>query len=445
MLESLKFAKNHTKITKVEEQTILHARKSFLFHKKDVWTKKQGGLFDVTMGAFDGAEVCELIGTFILHQLAKKYNKSDIGLYRDDGLAVFKNCSGPQMERIKKYIQETFKEHQLDIIIQCNQRVTDFLDVTLDLQAGTHKPYRKPDDNTMYIHKESNHPPNILKDLPISIERRISNLSSSKEIFDQSIPHYQNAINQSGYNHTLKYTPPEPEACRTKRKRRRNITWFNPPFNRAVQTPIAKRFLTLLDKHFPPTHKLHRIFNRNYVRVSYACTKNMKGIIDAHNKKIVNENVPNPTGRSCNCTNRATCPLNQNCLTSNIVYEAEIRADVANYKPKIYIGLCETTFKKRYANHKTSFTNQSHENATELSKEFWSIRKKYSVTPLISWRVIKKCAFLTSSSKSCSLCLSEKTAIVTYKGNNLLNKRSEIVSKCRHETKFLLHRFDSKD
>ena len=41
------------------------------------------------MGAFDGAEVCEAVGNFIPYQLSKNYNKKDIGLYRDDGLAIF--------------------------------------------------------------------------------------------------------------------------------------------------------------------------------------------------------------------------------------------------------------------------------------------------------------------------------------------------------------------
>ena len=53
------------------------------------------------MGAYDGAEVCELVGSFLLYQLSNKYNKKDISLYRDDGLAVFKNKSGPQAERMK--------------------------------------------------------------------------------------------------------------------------------------------------------------------------------------------------------------------------------------------------------------------------------------------------------------------------------------------------------
>ena len=47
------------------------------------------------MGAYGETEVCELVGTYMLKLLAKKYNKSDFGLYRDDELAVLENKSGP--------------------------------------------------------------------------------------------------------------------------------------------------------------------------------------------------------------------------------------------------------------------------------------------------------------------------------------------------------------
>ena len=77
---------------------ISKSRKSLLFDGCHTWIKKQGGLFDVSMGAYDGAEVCELVGTYMLNLLSKKYNKNDFGLYRNDGLAVLKNKSGPQSE-----------------------------------------------------------------------------------------------------------------------------------------------------------------------------------------------------------------------------------------------------------------------------------------------------------------------------------------------------------
>ena len=96
------FAEQHTDISEKDKAIIFHARKSLLFNDQHVWIKKEGGLFDVTMGAFDGAEVCEAVGNFLLYQFSKNYNKKHIGLYRDDGLAIFKNVSGSKAEKIKK-------------------------------------------------------------------------------------------------------------------------------------------------------------------------------------------------------------------------------------------------------------------------------------------------------------------------------------------------------
>ena len=69
------------------------------------------------MDAYDGAEVCELVGRYILNVLSKKYNKNNFGLYRDDGLAVLKNKSGLQSEQVKKNIQKIFKEHESDEVL----------------------------------------------------------------------------------------------------------------------------------------------------------------------------------------------------------------------------------------------------------------------------------------------------------------------------------------
>ena len=95
------------------------------------------------MGA-DGAEVCELVGTYMLNLLSKKYNKNDFGLYRDDGLVALKNKSGPQSEQVKKNIQKIFKEHGLDITIQCNMKVVNYVAVDFNLNDVNYKPYIKP-------------------------------------------------------------------------------------------------------------------------------------------------------------------------------------------------------------------------------------------------------------------------------------------------------------
>ena len=156
--KALNFASKRVEVTEEEKKIIFQARKSLLFNKGQAWVKKEGGTFDVTMGAYDGAEVCELVGSFILHQLGSKYNRKDIGLYRDDGLAVFKNISGPEAERIKKDFQKVFKRNGLNITVACNRKIVDYLDVSFNLNDGTYRPYRKPNDNTTYVHKESNHP-----------------------------------------------------------------------------------------------------------------------------------------------------------------------------------------------------------------------------------------------------------------------------------------------
>ncbi|XP_030843218.1 cubilin [Strongylocentrotus purpuratus] len=137
------------------------------------------------MGSFDGAEICELVGLYILSILSKDYGKDGIGLYRDDGLAVFKSISGSRADRIRKSITRTFQKLGLHITIVCNLKITNFLDITFNLSDGKYYPYRKPNDCPMYIHKLSNHPPSIIKNLPASISRRIADISCDEETFNE--------------------------------------------------------------------------------------------------------------------------------------------------------------------------------------------------------------------------------------------------------------------
>ena len=152
--------------------------------------KKGSDLFDVSMGTYYGAKVCELIGIFLLNLLGRQYDTKNIDLYRDDGLSIFKNCSGAQMEKIKKHLQKAFKNNSLDVIIECNMKIVNYLDVTFNLNDGTYRPYQKPDNIILCIHVESNHPPNIIKQIPKTIEKRLSQLSSNEEIFNESATFY---------------------------------------------------------------------------------------------------------------------------------------------------------------------------------------------------------------------------------------------------------------
>ena len=90
LLKALNYASRFTTITQQDRHIITHAKKSLLYHQNSPWTKKNANnMFDVTMGSYDGAETCELIGAYMLSLIAPKF-KNEVGLYRDDGLAICK-------------------------------------------------------------------------------------------------------------------------------------------------------------------------------------------------------------------------------------------------------------------------------------------------------------------------------------------------------------------
>ena len=211
----------------------MHCRKSLLFFGNETWKKKSTeSCFDVTMGSFDGAEICELVGLYIQSNLENILPKTNFGLYRDHELILLRNLNGQQMDKKRKTIIKIFKDIGFSIDIQTNLKEVDFLDVTLNLQNGTYRPYKKANDKLLYIHSSSNHPPQIIKQLPNSISERLSKNSSNQEVFNTAKVEYEDALKKSGYNVDLKYTD-----------------------------------------------------SNNTIKVSYNCMNNMSNIIKGHNKK----------------------------------------------------------------------------------------------------------------------------------------------------------------
>ena len=97
------------------------ARKSLLFNKDETWLKKgDDTLFDITMGSFDGAEICELVGLYLLDKLSSLIGRENVGLYRDDGLAAINSSSGSVLDKMRKNIIALFKDEGLSIIIETN-------------------------------------------------------------------------------------------------------------------------------------------------------------------------------------------------------------------------------------------------------------------------------------------------------------------------------------
>ena len=118
------------------------------------------------------------------------------------------------------------------------------------------------------------------------------------------------------HNKTNVYLPNH-EQNSAKRKQQHKIIWFNPPLNLDVSTNVAKIFLNLIEKHFPCSSKLHKIFNKNTIKVSYSCTQNMSQIIKGHDKKIVQKETQETS--DCNCRVKTDCPLNGDCRKESVI------------------------------------------------------------------------------------------------------------------------------
>ena len=100
---------------------------------------------------------------------------------------------------------EIFNSFGLKITVETNKKVVNFLDITFNLHNGTFQPYRKPNDEPLYIHSQSNHPLSILRQLPSSINKRISKLSCDEPTFQAAAPAYQDALKRSNFDDNLTY------------------------------------------------------------------------------------------------------------------------------------------------------------------------------------------------------------------------------------------------
>ena len=117
------------------------------------------------------------------------------------------------------------------------------------------------------MNANSNHPRSITKNIPESVNRRLSALSSSEKIFMDAIPVYQAALEKAGYHYKLKYEPRvynDGGRRRKNNRKRHDVVWFNPPFSEEVKTNVGAKFLRLIDKHFPKTSPLHKNYQQKY-------------------------------------------------------------------------------------------------------------------------------------------------------------------------------------
>ena len=159
----------------------------------------------------------------------------------------------------------------------------------------------------------------------------------------------------------------------------------------------------------------------------------MDTIIKAHKAKILKkeEESSKSDERSCNCRDKAGCPVANNCLKSNVVYKATVQHDG---NTQHYIGMTENIFKTRYTLHKSSLKHSKNRNHTELSNVVWTLKDK-DIPYKLTWSIIDQARPYQPGKRTCNLCISEKYHILV--SPNLINRKSELLNKCPHRRKYL--------
>ena len=144
-----------------------------------------------------------------------------------------------------------------------------------------------------------------------------------------------------------------------------------------------------------------------------------------------------------NWRNKVVCPLDGNCQQNDVIYNC--LASTSINPDKVYLDTVEGEFKSQYYNHNKLFRNRSYANETALSKYVWEIKDKYNEMPSLKWPV-KSVLGYSKISKMCLLCLHKMFEILNYPNQEeLLNKRSELISKCCDADKYLLANYKSND
>ena len=129
--------------------------------------------------------------------------------------------------------------------------------------------------------------------------------------------------------------------------------------------------------------------------------------------------------------------MDGNCQVQSVVYRATV--ETADCRGD-YTGLTALTFKERFNGHQYSMRHRSHRNSTALSKYVWSLKDK-NPDFNIRWSVRRRATAYQNTTRMCNLCLAEKLEIIKADKKRSLNKRTELVSKCRHENRFYLCNF----
>ena len=149
------------------------------------------------------------------------------------------------------------------------------------------------------------------------------------------------------------------------------------------------------------------------MKISHSCMPNMKSRSNIHNKTMTNQQ-PSAQARTYNCIDKSKCPLNNKCLSNNVLYKANITSTTEHYRNKIYDGISEAKFKLRYTNHGKSLKNRKYKTDSELSNEIWKLKEQNKNVD-ISWEILGIHQLYKTETKRCMLYLNEILAIALHK------------------------------
>ena len=227
---ALDLAKEYMVIPLDKVEIIKHYRKTLLYYEDSIWIKKgEGGNFNVSIGAYDGAEICELVRCVLLYSINKIIDPSSHGLY--DGLIIVDRGTPKKCDGIRKRLYKLFEEFGFRLDVTIDLKITDYLDVTLNLYSGTVSPFRKRNQDLRNVNMGSSHPIQVFKHVPKGIEQRLSNNSSNKEIFERSKQEYEEALKNDGYRINSEYRNRDESSTQRRRNKPKKILWLNPPYS----------------------------------------------------------------------------------------------------------------------------------------------------------------------------------------------------------------------
>jgi len=120
---------------------------------------------------------------------------------------------------------------------------------------------------------------------------------------------------------------------------------------------------------------------------------------------------------------------------SSVVYQATVTME-DNRPAQTYVGLTENSFKTRFANHKSSFSDPKKRLSTELSKHVWYLKEeklKFKITQ----KILKQTSPYSLVSDRCNLCLWEKYFIICRPELATLKTRNELLTSAGTQTSFI--------